>query len=241
MIAEKELFELKLNLKLIEIIKRSTSVTSFRLSKPENFDYLPGQYVLVGIDLDNEYIRKPLTLSSSPTDEKYIEFTKKLTGHDFSNGLASLNLGDTLVIEGPYGNMYYDEEESQICLISGGIGITPMISICKYCSHKKLSTEIVLIGSYKHETDRVFRHDFEDLQKENSNLKVIDTLTRPEPSWNGYKGRICENIIKNEVPNYLNRIYYLCGPPPMVNSVEKLLIDIGLSKKQIKKEVFIGY
>ena len=66
----------------IEIIQRAHDVKSFRFKRPEGFDYKAGQFIFVTAAINGEKLRKPLTISSSPTQEEHIEFTKKLTGHN---------------------------------------------------------------------------------------------------------------------------------------------------------------
>lgn len=225
----------------IEIIQRTHDVKSFRFKRPEGFDYKAGQFIFVTLTVGGEKVRKPLTISSSPTQEDHIEFTKKLTGHDFSNSLDAMEVGDTVIIEGPYGSMTFEGEYEKIALLSGGIGITPMISICKYCTDMQLDTKITLISSARCEEDCLFREEFEQMQLQNKNLKVVETLTRPNPDWKGCTGRICDTMVIQEIPDYKERMFYLCGPPAMVQSMDSILKELGVPKEQIKKEVYTGY
>lgn len=226
---------------LTQIIQRTYDVKSFRFKRPDGFDYKAGQFVFVSAEVDGEKIRKPLTLSSSPTEKDHIEFTKKLTGHEFSNALDAMEIGDTVTIDGPYGKMTFEGEAEKIALLSGGIGITPMISICKYCTDMGLDTKITLISSTRSEKDCIFREELELMQHKNRNLKVVETLTRPKPEWKGCTGRICDTMIIREIPDYKERVFYLCGPPAMVEAMDSIIKELGLPKEQIKKEIYTGY
>jgi len=232
---------LKFEGQILEIIKRTHDAKSFRFPRPEGFDYKPGQYILVSLTVEGSVVTKPLSLSSSPSEKDHIEFTKKLTGHPFSNVLDNMNIGDSAVISGPFGKMTFEGEHEKIVLLSGGIGITPMISICKYCTDMHLDANIVLIYSNRAENDLVFRKELDEMMHSNNNLKIVYTLTRASESWIGHRERISESIIINEVPDYRRRRFYICGPPEMVHSMEETLASMNIQKEMIKKELLTGY
>jgi ferredoxin-NADP reductase len=77
---------------ITQIIPRTADVKSFRFDRPEGLDCNPGQYMLVTIKSEGVELRKPFTISSSPTEKEFLELTKKLTSHPFSKALESLNL-----------------------------------------------------------------------------------------------------------------------------------------------------
>lgn len=224
-----------------EIIKRAHNVKSFRFIRPEGFDFKAGQYVTVTLDNNGKKTSKAFTLSSSPTEKGHIEFTKKLTGHEYSNLLDTMEIGDTAVINGPFGKMTFEGEYEKIALLSGGIGITPMISICKYATDMKLNTDIMLICSDRTEQDMIFIEELEEMKKDNPNITVFNTLTRASESWTGCRERICESLVLRELPDYAERVFYLCGPPPMVDSMVEMLHDMNMPDSMIHKEALIGY
>ncbi|APH39103.1 ferredoxin--NADP reductase [Methanohalophilus halophilus] len=226
---------------LLKTIPRTEDVVSFLFPRPDGFDYLAGQYIFVELEIGEKKVRKPFTISSSPTNKDIIEFTKKLTGHEFSDALLSLQAGDTAGIEGPFGKMTYSGEYDKIALISGGIGITPMISISRYCTDKGMDTNIVMISSNKTEQDIAFRDELDTMQKRNPNLKVVHTLTRASEEWEGCRERVCESMILREIPDYRERTFYICGPPPMVEAVKEILYQMNVDKSKVKYELFTGY
>ena len=227
--------------KLMETIPRTENVLSFLFHRPDGFEYLAGQYIMVELEINGNKVRKPFTISSAPSNKENIEFTKKLTGHEFSNALASLQPSDPVGIEGPFGKMTYSGEYDKIALISGGIGITPMISISRYCTDKGMDTDIVMISSNKTEQDIAFEDELDIMQKHNPNLKVVHTLTRASDDWGGCRERVCESMILREIPDYRDRIFYLCGPPPMVKAVREILYEMAIDKANVKYELFTGY
>ena len=129
--------------RVIEVIQRTPDVISVRFEKPQGFSYLAGQYVVLVLGDNFDPMKKPFTLSSGPT-EGFLEITKKLTGHPFSNALADLKPGDQVPINGPYGEFTFQQEYENIGMLSGGIGITPLRSMIKYLVDKKLDANIIL-------------------------------------------------------------------------------------------------
>ncbi|MDD1753165.1 MAG: FAD-dependent oxidoreductase [Methanotrichaceae archaeon] len=225
---------------ILQILQRTRDVKSIRLRKPEGFDYFPGQWISVTLANENEQKTKPLSLSSSPTED-FLEITKRLTGHDFSNALEALKVGDKILFEGPFGNLTFQGDYSKICMLSGGIGITPLRSMIRYSIDKGLKTDIVLIYSNRHEDSIAFEDDFKKMHTLNPSFKMIITITKPSPSWKGLTGRINRKMIEETVPDYENRIFYTCGPKPMVDAMRKILSEIGLTEEQVKYEYFTGY
>lgn len=227
--------------KVKDVIMRTHNVKSFRFLRPSSFDYEAGQFIFVTIKIGEGNARKHFTVSSSPTEKDFIEFTKKLTGHEFSNALDSLKPGDRVKIAGPYGKFTFAGELEKIGMLSGGIGITPLRSICRYCTDMRLDTKITLIYGNHTEKDIVFRRDLEEMQEQNKNLKVVLTVSEDNEDWTGYTGRINAEMILKEMSDYRERTFYTCGPPAMVKAMEKILKDLNMPQEKIKKENFLGY
>ena len=78
--------------------------------------------------------------------------------------------------------------------------------------------------------------------KQYSKLKVVHILSQSEAGWPGRTGHINRQIIKQEIPDYIERKFYICGPPVMVEAMKKILQEeLTLSKENIITENFIGY
>jgi ferredoxin-NADP reductase len=232
---------LKLETKLANIVPRTHDVKSFRFSRTNSLNYKAGQFMFVTLKIGEQEMRKPFSISSSPTEEDYIEFTKKLTGHPFSNMLDALKVGDPVTIDAPFGNFTFEGEFERIGLLSGGVGITPLRSICRFCTDVRLNTKVTLLYGNRTEADIVFRQELEQMRRQNSNLKVVFTLSEPGGNWKGYAGNIDAEMVKKEIPEYSETVFYMCGPPAMVQAMEDLLKALNVSVENVKKENFAGY
>jgi ferredoxin-NADP reductase len=232
---------MKFETKITEIIQRTPDVTSYRFVRSPELSYKPGQYFFVTIKNGDKELTHHFSFSSSPTEETHFEFTKKLTDHEYSLALKTAKAGDWAKIDAPYGKFTFEGEYSKITLLAGGIGITPFMSICKYATDKGLESKITLFYGCRTERDIAFRREFEDLANRNMNLRLHFVLDQADSDWKGKTGVITADMIKNELPDYKENVFYACGPPPMVQAMQKMIESIGLRKEQLKLEYFTGY
>ncbi len=232
---------MKFETKIQEIIPRTHDVTSFRFRKPAELIYKPGQFFFVTIKNDGKELRKHFSFSSSPTEKDHIEFTKKITDHEYSLALKTLRIDDWARIEAPFGKFTFEGEFPKIALLGGGIGITPFVSYCKNATDKGLSSKITLFYGCRTPEDVAFRREFEAMSRVNKNLKLVFTVNQAPPDWEGATGIISTELIKQLLPDYQENIFYTCGPPPMVEAMEKLVERLGIPKEKLRREYFSGY
>lgn len=223
------------------IIPRTADVASYCFPRPAGLDYKPGQFFFVTIKQSGKELNKHFSFSSSPTEQGYIEFTKKFTDHEYSMALKASKVGDWARIDAPYGKFTFEGEYPKIALLGGGIGITPFISICKNATDKELTSKITLFYGCKTENDIAFRKEFEELAQKNKNLKLVFTVSQASSQWKGLVGNITVDMIKQQLPDFKDNIFFTCGPPPMIAAMEKLVENLGLPAEQLKKELFSGY
>jgi len=226
--------------KAISANQNTPSSRSVGFLRPQGFNYLPGQFVILSLEGENGEVKKPLSLSSSPTEE-HLTVTKRLTGHEFSNAFLSIKKDDCIRFAGPYGNFTFHKEHAKIAMLSGGIGITPLMSMIRYCTDMKLPNEIMLFYSNRDESDIPFIDELEELKKRNKNLTVINTLTRPGPLWKGQTGRIDSKLIKRHIEKASDWYFYSSGPAKMVDSMLLVLKEMSVSEDRSFREYFPGY
>ena len=232
---------MKFEAQVTEVVKRNAGVESFRFSRPSKLAYKPGQYMLVTLDIAGKEVMHPFSFSSSPTEEDFIEFTKKFSESEYSLALKKLKVGDLVKIDAPYGEFTFTGEYPKISLLAGGIGITPFWSICKYCTDTKLATNIVLLYGCRNENELTFYNELNAMQKQNSNLKVFFVLNQVSSNWNGLSGTINADLIKNQIKDFQDRVFFACGPPGMIVAMKNVISDLGLPSTQLKLESITGH
>ena len=217
---------------VLDVIKRTPTVKSFRFKSSDDAEFKAGQFFFVTIDIEGEKHTKHFSFSNSPTEKGYIEFTKRITDSHFSKALDKLKKGDWSHLKMPYGSFTFEGEYQKIAFLSGGIGITPIRSMCKFATDKGLSTDMVLLYSNRSEEEVIFKSDFDDMQAVNKNMRVVHIVG----------ARIDENLIKKEIPDFKERVFYTCGPPGMVEGMAGILKDkLSVEENSIKTENFTGY
>jgi ferredoxin-NADP reductase len=231
---------MKFETKIQEIIPRTHDVTSFRFSRPTDLSYKPGQYMFVTLKQGEKELSKHFSFSSSPTEKEHIEFTKKFTDHEYSMALKSTKVGDWARIDAPFGQFTFEGEYPKIALLGGGIGITPFMSICKNATEKALNSKITLFYGCRTKNDFTFKKELEELAEKNKNLRLILIVSELTSEWKGVTGIINVDKVKQYLPDYKENMFFTCGPPPMVEAMEKLVLNLGLTKENLKREYFTG-
>ncbi|MFA5159600.1 MAG: FAD-binding oxidoreductase [Candidatus Omnitrophota bacterium] len=233
------------NARVIKVIPRTYNVTSFRFAAEEAPDFQAGQFMQVTLAVNGCEQSKYFSFSSSPTEKGYFEFTKKITRSEFSKALKRLKAGDTLTVKMPMGKFVLDGTTTKHAFLSGGIGITPIRSMLKDAFDRRLPVDMALFYSNHSPEDIVFRTELEEMARDHKNLKIgfsLDAAEACPAGWKGKCGFINADMIKEELPDYAERIFYVCGPPAMVKSLVSILEDqLKVPAGRIRKENFAGY
>ena len=227
-----------------EIIQRTPTIKSFRFPiRTNEAPFEPGQFFFVKIKVQGLNKIHHFSFSSSPTDSDYIEFTKRITSHDYSQALDNAKQGTWADIKGPYGNFILPIQKQPIAFLTGGIGITPMISILRYILDNDPSYDIVLIYENQSHRDIAFYKELSKISDSLPAFRVEYVLSEvnSHSEWQGKRGCINQNLIIETIPDYKNRLFYISGPPKMVSSLLEQLNLIKISEQQIKRDSFTGY
>ena len=239
-----------MKLKLVEKRDEAKGTKSFFWETEKPVNYLAGQYFYFTLPSlnypDPRGATRHFTLSSSPTEGNLLRNTTRIREESgYKKTLDELEIGTLIEGEGPNGTFILDEAEpGPHVFLAGGIGITPFRSMIKYAADKNLNTQIHLIYSNSIPEEIAFRAELDGLAKSWPNLKLDMTVTKPEESkepWKGLTGRIDENVIQKLVPDINNNIFWVCGPPAMVEAVEQTLGKLNLSSGKVRSEKFTGY
>jgi ferredoxin-NADP reductase len=126
--------------------------------------------------------------------------------------------------------------------LSGGIGITPIRSTLRYVKDKNLPHDIVLLYGNRSQADIVFHREMDEISAL-KNIRVEYFLAEaPSKAKRGISsGQINRDAIARLVPDFKQRLFYISGPPGMVNALSGQVLELGVSAKQIHIDSFTGY
>lgn len=227
---------------------RKTTPTFYELElKPAHgnamMDYKPGQYAFLRF-VDSSVSREshPFSLSSAPEDTREtVQIMIKEAG-DFTRTLGQVKAGDKVTLEGPYGNYFPHEaavSDTPIVLLSGGIGVTPNLSILRHEMAQKSNRKIIFVWGLAHREDLMLVDQLDEWEKEFPNFSYHIIFSNEEVS--GYeKGFITRDYLaKIGVAELFQEAnFYICGPAPMIDAMKKVLAEERVSADQIYLEEF---
>jgi ferredoxin-NADP reductase len=221
---------------------------AFRFEKPSSFQFTPGQFIDMTLidppETDAEGNTRGFSIASAP-HEDFIMIATRLRDTAFKRVLKSLAPGREVRIEGPFGNLRLHSDKSRAAVVlTGGIGITPFRSILLHATREKLPHHILLFYGNRRPEDAAFLDELQELEKQNSNYKLIASMNEMENShrrWDGEKGLINAQMLAKYLRETAAPMYYITGPPPMVRSMHTMLINTGVNDDDIRIEEFAGY
>jgi ferredoxin-NADP reductase/Na+-translocating ferredoxin:NAD+ oxidoreductase RnfD subunit len=236
----------KLVLQLKAKVHLGADLWDFIFVPNQKLSYAPGQYMEWTLaHPDPRGNRRFFTLASSPTENSLrlgVRFPPDPSS--FKEAMLGMN-EDTLITAAQLAGDFTlpHNRKRQIVLIAGGIGITPYRSMIKYLLDKNESHPITLFYAARTAADFVYRDVFEQARQK-LGIQTVYTLTDTNnlpPAWQGKAGRISAAMIKSEVPDYSHALFYLSGPNGMVEDFERILLNMGVNPRHIKKDYFPGF
>jgi len=202
-------------------------------------EFKPGQYAWLTLGPSPFSLQQhPFSMASMATRAERLEFIINPSG-DFTETLPDVEIGTPAWLEGPYGVFTMDPSAGRRnVFIAGGIGITPMISMLRSCADLGCKQPMWLIYANNTEKETILMDEIEALQCQ-LQLSVTHVLTEPPDGWQGETGYVDADLIRRTLPEDADDIdYFVCGPPPMMDSVEPALHKHGASLRRLHSERF---
>ena len=178
--------------------------------------------------------------SSAEAADGRVEMSIRKLG-DFTNAIHEVPVGQRVYLDGPYGAFTIGNPADMHVLIAGGVGITPMMSMIRTLADRGDKRPVVLVYGSKDWDSITFRDELEAL-KARLDLTIVHVLSKPPAGWTGEQGFITAEMFKRHLPPpYADHEYFICGPGPMMDAIERVLgeLAVPLSKYHSERYSFV--
>jgi ferredoxin-NADP reductase/Na+-translocating ferredoxin:NAD+ oxidoreductase RnfD subunit len=218
----------------------------FKIDRPLKFK--PGQYMEWTLNqkkADSRGNRRYFTIASSSTERDLhlgVKFYEPSSS--FKKQLLALAPGDSIAAGQLAGDFVLpDDKKKKLAFIAGGIGVTPFRSMAKYLADKGEARSVVMLYANRNLDDIAYREVFNEAQRK-IGMKTVYLITGADqtpPVGDGIKGRLDAALLKREIPDYADRIFYVSGTHAMVAAAHKIFRELGIPQSQIKTDFFPGF
>lgn len=228
--------------KVIRKQPESEIITSFYLAPADGGPtpiYQPGQYLALVLTINGTTVRRNYSLSDAPGSEYLRISVKRESDGLVSNHLhASVDVGDTLNVLPPCGDFILDDSDAPLLMVSGGVGITPLLAMLKPALES--DRKVMFVHAARNSQHHGFRAELSELAIKHSNLRLFtaydEALPGDKPDHLGRINAELLNELAGEAKSELK--LYLLGPKPFMQSVYRDAVSIGINEPDIHLEFF---
>nr|WP_315491164.1 2Fe-2S iron-sulfur cluster-binding protein [uncultured Rhodoferax sp.] len=229
-------------------------------------DFKPGQYITVSLPIgatadggkpleagSERRLIRCYSLSDQPDPSVYRLTIKRALApanrSDLPPGLASnylhdlVQVGDVLKLKAPAGQFFLDSDATvPAVFIAGGIGITPMVSMLRWSLVNQPQRAVHLFYGVRNSADHAFKSQLEALAGSTPafTLHVVYSSAGPSDVLDRdyqHAGYIDIDLLRYTLAHCRHQ-FYVCGPPPMMQSLVPALRDWGVQEADIHYESF---
>src|SRR5712691_5161863 len=221
---------------------------AFHFAKPADFSFEAGHSVTVSLidppETDHKGNSRSFSLASAPYETELMIATR-MRDTAFKRSLKAMPAGGRIHLRGPAGKFTLDGADARPAVfLAGGIGITPFVSMSRQAARERLARELWLFYSNRRPEDAPFLDELVALPRANPRYRFVGTMTEMEKSsrpWSGETGFLDRAMLERRLKNLAAFVYYVAGPPGLVETMQKMLVAAGVEDDAIRTDEFYGY
>jgi len=221
---------------------------AFHLDKPAGFSFKPGQSMNVSLveppETDAKGDKRTFSIVSAPHEDELVIATR-MRDTAFKRVLKGAASGLRIGLRGPAGLFTLDPADARAAVfLAGGIGVTPFVSMLRDAAQSRLARDLWLFYSNRRPEDAAFLDELVSLPKRNPKIHFVGTMVEMDKSsrpWGGEKGFLDRAMLERHLKSLAGNVYYIAGPPGLVEAMQKMLIGAGVAEDAIHTDEFIGY
>ena len=240
------------SLRVEEIIPETAEANSIRFEIPpelrNDFAFKAGQHLTLRATIDGEEVRRNYSLCTAPADGDWMVTVKRIGGGLFSNWVGDhLKAGDTVEVMVPHGSFTTDFDAGRsrhLVGIAGGSGITPVMSLIRTLLREEPNSRFTLLYGNRDSSSVIFLEKLASLKdKHLGRFEIYHFLDAEEQDIELFNGMLnrerLQEAISSLVPNAVDVDgWFICGPGPMMDAAEGMLLERNIKKDRIHIERF---
>jgi ferredoxin-NADP reductase len=212
-------------------VRRETVDSATLVIKPGwgfTFDYQPGQYIGIGLLVDGRWRWRSYSLTSTPVSgARTITITVKAMPEGFlsTHLVGGVAPGTVVRLAAPQGNFVMpDPAPASVLFLTGGSGITPVMSMLRTLARRQQITDIIHLHSAPTQSDVLFLSELQALETSHDGYRLRLRSTREQ-------GRLDLSRLDDEVPDWRTRQAWACGPEGMLNTAQQVWQANGIAER----------
>ena len=204
----------------VEALTHDITRLLLRVSEPSVFSFLPGQYVDLWVPGADD-AKRSFSLANLPGDGLLELFIKRYPGGRLSGMLdGQIQPGQQVRFTGPYGVLHLRRSERPILMIAGGSGMAPILSVLRQLAAEGCERPVRFFYGARAERDLFHLEEIEQLGSRLSDFRFTPVLSDTDRFVHE---AVDEFLTQTE--SFAKPDVYMCGPPPMLEAAEPILIE----------------
>jgi len=217
------------DVKLLARHEIADGTMEFHFTRPDGFDFKAGQ--AIELVLPEPAGGHAFSLVNAPSEGELVVATR-MRDSAYKRALRALAIGACVKVDGPFGSLTLHRNPSRAAVfIAGGIGITPFMSIVRNAVEECLKHPMALVYSNRRARDAAYLDELRSIE----NLRLVATLTEEGG------GFVDAAMIRRAAEGLPAPIFYVAGPPAMVEAMKAVLEKAGVEDTDVRSEEFFGY
>ncbi len=227
--------------RVTSIERLSHDLIRLQLTLPDgiNLAFTAGQYINVALE-DGQ--RRAFSFANAPHKKEHIELHIRWMpqGRFTSFVFTGLKLGDTLHIEGPFGNFNLSDSAMPILFVAGATGFAPIKSIVEDAFQRNIVRPMWLYWGVRKPQDLYMAELAQSWQAKHANFHFVPVISEAEPqdNWHGRQGLVHEAMLQ-DFPDLSGHEVYVCGSVKMVETAIPAFIAQGLHGDACFSDAFL--
>jgi len=222
-----------------------------RLRPEEKLEFVPGQYVAVGLPGPSRLTERPYSIASSPHDRELELFLERVAGGELSPQLYELAVGSEVYLRRKAkGRLILERNSGRTdhFMVATVTGVAPFVSMVRALAGEaragsSVPYRIALLHAASLPEEFGYLEELSELARQVDWFHYIPTVSRPwqVPGWEGERGR-AEDVARKYLDQLgfrpENTVVYLCGNPNMIVNLEGVLLRAGFPPEAIRREMY---